>query len=66
MKFVNFKGRFFSDTHFMNEMFEKGNFREENVKKIVISPKWRISRNTFLCKEFSLQKFLCLLSKIII
>ena len=36
MKFVIFNERFFSDTHFMNEMFEKRNFHQENVQKIVI------------------------------
>ena len=36
MKFVIFKEIFFSDTQFFNEMFEKSNVPEENVKKIVI------------------------------
>ena len=36
MKFVIIKRRFFSDTDLMNEMFEKSNFHEENVQKIMI------------------------------
>ena len=36
MKFVIIKGRLFSDTHFMDEMFEKSYFHEENVQKIMI------------------------------
>ena len=52
-----FKERFFSDPHFMNKMFEKRNFHEENVQKNCdfqgkISQKCWISRNIFLCKYF--------------
>ena len=44
MKFVIFKEIFFSDTHFMTEMFEESNFHEENVKKIAIF-KAKFSKN---------------------
>ena len=44
MKFVIIKGIFFSDTHFMTEMFEESNFQEENVKKIAIF-KAKFSKN---------------------
>ena len=36
MKFVIFKERFFSDTHFIKEMLKKNNFHDENVQKIGI------------------------------
>ena len=69
MKFVIIKRRFFSDTDLMNEMFEKSNFHEENVQKIMIFkakfPKngkfqgiiFFVSLHHFLCKEFSLTRF---------
>ena len=69
IKFGIFKERFFSDTHFINEMFGKINFHEEMSKKLWFSrqnfPKMAnfkeyfslLSLHPFLCKEFSLPKF---------
>ena len=69
MKFVIFEEIFFSDTHFINEIFEKINFHEENIQRIMFSrqnfPKMGnfkeyfslLSLHPFLCKEFSLPRF---------
>ena len=68
MKFVIIKRRFFSDTDLMNEMFEKSNFHEENVQKIMII-KAKFPKNdkfqgifffAFFAKNFLCQDFLCL------
>ena len=63
MKFVIFKEIFFSGTHFRNEMFEKSNFHEENVQKIVIF-KAKFPQNGEFQGIFSLLSlpiFLCML-----
>ena len=61
MKFVIFKEKCFSDTHFINEMFEKSNFHEDYVQKIVMVNFKEyfslLSLHPFLCKEFSLPRF---------
>ena len=75
MKFVIFIDRFFSDTHFITELFEKSNGHGENVQKMVIfkakCPKNVEFQGIFFFASFSFRRiffaknFLRLLTSII-